>query len=49
MWVRKPGWRPAFTEVDGVQVDYAWINDAEDTGFDADKLAKARAQAGAQG
>ncbi|MBL8615948.1 MAG: hypothetical protein JNM72_10105 [Deltaproteobacteria bacterium] len=49
MWVRKPGWRPAFTEVDGVQVDYAWINDADDTGFDADKLAKARAQAGAQG
>ncbi len=43
MWVRKPGWRPNFAEVDGKQVDYAWINDAEDTGFDADKIAAARA------
>ena len=43
LWVRKPGWRPNFAEVDGVQVDYAWINDAEDTGFDAEKIAAARA------
>lgn len=27
LWVRKPGWRPAFTLVDGKQVDYAWIDD----------------------
>ncbi len=27
--VRKPGWRPRFTLVDGRQVDYAWIDDGE--------------------
>lgn len=25
LWVRTPGWRPAFTLVDGKQVDYAWL------------------------
>jgi hypothetical protein len=44
MWTRKPGWRPAFTLVDGKQVDYAWINDDEDGGFDAEKLARAQAE-----
>lgn len=44
LWTRKGGWRPNFCEVDGVQVDYAWINDEEDGGFDADALAKARAE-----
>jgi hypothetical protein len=27
LWTRKPGWRPSFALVDGVQVDYAWIDD----------------------
>jgi hypothetical protein len=31
--VRKPGWRPTFTHVDGVQVDYAWIDDREAVDF----------------
>ncbi len=43
LWTRKPGWRPRFTLVDGEQVDYAWIDDSEDTGFDAEKIAQARA------
>lgn len=41
LWTRKPGWRPAFTLVDAAQVDYAWIDDSEDTGFDAAKIAAA--------
>lgn len=41
LWVRKPGWRPAYALVDGKQVDYAWIDDREDEGFDAAKLAAA--------
>ena len=41
---RKPGWRPSFAEVDGQQVDYAWIDDSEDTGFDAQRIAQARAR-----
>jgi hypothetical protein len=41
LWTRKPGWRPAFTTVDGAQVDYAWIDDSEDAGFDAEKIAAA--------
>jgi hypothetical protein len=39
LWVRKPGWRPAFALVDGKQVDYAWIDDQEDGAFDARKIA----------
>jgi hypothetical protein len=27
LWTRTPDWRPRFTLVDGVQVDYAWIKD----------------------
>jgi hypothetical protein len=42
LWTRKAGWRPRFCEVDGVQVDYAWIDDESDTGFDAETLAAAR-------
>lgn len=43
LWTRKGGWRPRFCEVDGEQVDYAWIDDDADAGFDAKKLAEARA------
>ena len=42
LWTRKAGWRPKFAEVDGVQVDYAWIDDEDDGGFDADKIAQLR-------
>lgn len=31
LWVRKPGWRPAFALVDDEQVDYGWIDDREET------------------
>jgi len=41
LWTRKPGWRPSSTLVDGAQVDYAWIDDSEDAGFDAAKIAAA--------
>ncbi|MDX2165475.1 MAG: lysylphosphatidylglycerol synthase transmembrane domain-containing protein [Deltaproteobacteria bacterium] len=44
MLVRKPGWRPAFTVVDGQQVDYAWIDDSEPVDLsDAAKMAAASA------
>ena len=43
MLVRKPGWRPEFSVVDGQQVDYAWIDDREPVGFDAAKIAAASA------
>jgi hypothetical protein len=33
--VRKPGWRPRFSRVDGTQVDYAWIDDREAVDFQA--------------
>ncbi|MCB9760692.1 MAG: flippase-like domain-containing protein [Alphaproteobacteria bacterium] len=42
LWTRTPGWRPAFATVDGQQVDYAWIDDSDDGGFDAEKIAAAR-------
>ncbi len=45
LWTRRAGWRPGFAEVDGVQVDYAWIDDADDSGFDAEKIAAERAKA----
>lgn len=41
LWTRKPSWRPAFTLVDGQQVDYAWIDESEDAGFDAEKIRRA--------
>lgn len=31
--VRKPGWRPRFTLVDGQQVDYGWIDDRQAVDF----------------
>lgn len=43
LWVRTPGWRPAFTYVDGKQVDYAWIDDGEAIGLDAARIAAASA------
>ena len=39
LWVRTPEWRPAFTYVDGQQVDYAWIDDSDTVGVSAAKLA----------
>ena len=44
LWTRKPGWRPNYCEVDGEQVNYDWISDDEDAGFDTDKLASVRAE-----
>jgi hypothetical protein len=44
LWTRKSGWRPKFAEVDGAQVDYTWIDDDDDGGFDADKIAEMRAK-----
>ena len=44
LWTRKGSWRPRFCEVDGVQVDYAWLDDDDDGGFDQEKLAAARAR-----
>jgi hypothetical protein len=41
LWVRTAGWRPAFTYVDGEQVDYAWIDDSEEVGLDAARIAAA--------
>jgi hypothetical protein len=43
LWVRTSGWRPAFTYVDGQQVDYAWIDDSEEVGLDAARIAAASA------
>ena len=45
---RRPGWRPNFALVDGEQVDYAWIDDAEDGSFSAEKLAEKRREAAEQ-
>ena len=39
LWVRTPGWRPAFTLVDGAQVDYAWIDDSEAVDLRASRIA----------
>ena len=43
LWTRTPTWRPKFALVDGQQVDYAWISDDDEGGFDADRIAAARA------
>ena len=43
LWTRKKGWRPRYCLVDGEQVDYNWIDDEDDSGFNADELAAARA------
>lgn len=39
LWVRTPTWRPAFAEVDGQQVDYAWLEGDEGGEFSADVVA----------
>jgi len=46
LWTRTPGWRPRFCEVDGQQVDYAWIEEGDDAKFDAGKLEAAKAAHG---
>lgn len=38
LWTRTPGWRPKFALVDGEQVDYAWIGEDDEGGFDADEI-----------
>ena len=40
LWVRGPHWRPTYVEVDGQQVDYAWLSDDDDARFDANALAR---------
>ena len=42
LWTRKPGWRPAFTLVDGEQVDYAWITEEHTSATEAAHAAAAR-------
>jgi hypothetical protein len=44
LWTRTGSWRPKFAEVDGKQVDYAWISADDDGKFDADAIAKMRAE-----
>ena len=41
LWVRHPGWRPRFTLVEGRQVDYTWIPDQGEAGFDKKGVAAA--------
>ncbi len=43
LWTRTPEWRPKFALVDGQQVDYSWISADDDGKFDADAIARARA------
>ena len=45
LWTRTAKWRPSFALVDGQQVDYAWIDEDDDGGFSAEKLAAERAKA----
>jgi hypothetical protein len=42
LWTRHGAWRPKFALVDDVQVDYAWIADDDEGGFDAERLAEMR-------
>jgi len=48
LWTRSASWRPTFAEVDGEQVDYAWISEDDDGKFSAEKLAAERAKAAAE-
>ena len=41
--IQVTAWKAKITS-GGVQVDYAWIDDDDDGGFDADKIAKLREQ-----
>ena len=42
LWTRHGAWRPKFAMVDEQQVDYAWIADDDEGGFDAERLAEMR-------
>ena len=44
LWTRTGSWRPKFAEVDGEQVDYAWISADDDGKFDADAIARMRSE-----
>lgn len=44
LWTRTPAWRPKFALVDDQQVDYSWISEDDEGGFDAEKIAQARAE-----
>jgi len=44
LWTRTPEWRPKFALVDDKQVDYSWISADDDGKFDADAIARARAE-----
>lgn len=39
LWTRNGQWRPTYMLVDGKQVDYAWIDPDDDSGFDAEAIA----------
>jgi hypothetical protein len=41
LWVRKPGWRPAYALVDGKQVDYAWLDEEPESRLDLRRIAAA--------
>lgn len=45
LWTRTAKWRPSFMTVDGEQVDYSWLSDDDEAGFDADAIQRARARA----
>lgn len=38
LWTRTASWRPTFSTVDGEQVDYSWIPEDDEGGFDAEKI-----------
>ena len=42
LWTRHGAWRPKFALVDDQQVDYAWIAEDDEGGFDADRHAEMR-------
>ena len=44
LWTRTPSWRPKFALVDDQQVDFSWISEDDEGGFDAEKIAQARAE-----
>jgi len=44
LWTRTPEWRPKFALVDGKQVDYSWISADDDGKFNADAIARMRAE-----
>jgi hypothetical protein len=42
LWTRHGAWRPKFALVDDSQVDYSWIPEDDEGGFDAERLAQMR-------